>query len=416
MSRKKVGEPIAAGERPPEVLELLNKSPEARKEFYQAYWADHRNIIDVANELLRLILEPADAEVIYLIGATGVGKTTAAKYAISKLEEMALPIIDNFPGRIPAAYIETESPDMGAYDWGEHYINTLLALDEVLIDKKVYLPGPRDGIEALRKKEGPRRAALRRAAENALRNRIMYAFFVDEAQFITKRKSGVGLMDQADTIRSLAARSKTLHVLSGTYDLRHLRNLNGQLGRRSHTVLFRPYRLNEGLTQDEQVREVEAFTQAFFSLQAYLPVDEQPNLGRHIEFCFMRCVGCVGHLKSWFRRSLSMALEDNCKTITSELFLKAAPKKEVWERIAQEIAEGEEALDERDDELENEFRKLGHANNPPAEPSGNNDAGAGGKAKTGARSKRSSSKSRKGGRPFTPNPERYPVGINEKVG
>lgn len=416
MSRKKVGEPVAAGERPPEVLELLNKSPEVRKEFYQAYWAAHRNIIDVANELLRLILEPADAEVIYLIGATGVGKTTAAEYAISKLEEMALPIIDNFPGRVPAAYIETESPDMGAYDWGEHYINTLLALDEVLIDKKVYLPGPRDGIEALRKKESPRRAALRRAAENALRNRIMYAFFVDEAQFITKRKSGVGLMDQADTIRSLAARSKTLHVLSGTYDLRHLRNLNGQLGRRSHTVLFRPYRIKEGLTQDEQVREVEAFTQAFLSLQAYLPVDEQPNLGRHIEFCFTRCVGCVGHLKSWFRRSLSMALEDNCKTITSEQFLKAAPKKEVWERIAQEIAEGEEALDERDDELENEFRKLGHVNNPPAERSGNNDAGAGGKAKTGAGSKRASPKSRKGGHPFKPNPERYPVGVNEKVG
>lgn len=416
MSRKKVGKPRATDERPPKVLEVLKKTPEARKEFYKDYWADHRNIINVANELLRLILEPADAEVIYLIGGTGVGKTTAAKYVISKLEEMALPIIDNFPGSIPAAYIETESPDKGVYDWGEHYVNTLLALEEVLIDKKVYLPGPRNGIGDLRKKESPRRAALRRAAENALMNRIMYAFFVDEAQYITKRKSGEGLMDQADTIRSLAARSKTLHVLSGTYDLRHLRNLNGQLGRRSHTVHFRRYRI-EGLAHDEQVSEVKAFTEAFMSLQAYLPLNEPPDLERHIEFCFTRCVGCVGHLKSWFRRSFSMALEDNCKTITSDLFLKAAPKIEVWKRIAQEFAEGEEALDEKDDELEDELRKLGSINNPPASRSEDKAAEAGGEVKNGVRSgKPTSSKSRNGGRPFIPNPERYPVGIKENVG
>ena len=112
-----------------------------------------------------------------------------------------------------------------------------------------------------------------------------------------------------------------------------------------------------------------------------------------------------------------MALEGNCKTITSELFLKAAPKKEVWKRIAQEIVEGEEALDEKDEELENELRKLGHVNKPPAAQPENNEAEAGGKEKNGSRSgKRTSSKSRKGRRPFTPNPERYPVGPDESAG
>jgi hypothetical protein len=399
--------------RPPKVLEVLKASPEARKEFYRAYRAGHRNILAAAEELLRLIREPAGAEVIYLIGATGVGKTTLLEYVIAKLYEMALPVMDKFPGRVPAAYIVAESPDRGTYDWSRHYINTMLALDEVLIDKKVYLPSARESQEqqALPRAEKMRRhrMALRTGAENTLMYRIMYAFFVDEAQFITKRRSGEGLVDQADTIRSVAARSKILHVLAGTYELLLLRNLSGQLGRRSHTVHFRRYKI-EGLTGEERKRELEEFTKAFLSLQAHLPVPQQPDLIRHIDFCYARSLGCVGHVKSWFLRALSMALEANLQTVSPELFLKAAPKKEVWRQIAQEIADGESALDERDEELEAEFGKLG-VNHSPGLRQESEAAERGPKDKTTPTKKGTGSKSRKGRRPFTPKPERYTAGM-----
>lgn len=413
MSRKTAGDAGTAVARPPEVLAVLKEAPEARKEFYRNYRAAHRNIVEAAKELLRLIREPAGAEVIYLVGATGVGKTTLTEYVIAKLFETALPVMDKFPGRVPAAYIVAESPDRGSYDWSRHYINTMLALDEVLIDKKVYLPGPHEPEE---KRASPRAGEMRRqrmawrgGAENALMNRIMYAFFVDEAQFITKRRSGEGLVDQADTIRSVAARSRILHVLAGTYELLLLRNLSGQLGRRSHTVHFRRYKI-EGLTDKEEKRELEEFTKAFLSLQAYLPVLRQPDLIGHVDFCYKRSLGCVGHVKAWFLRALSMALEGNLPTVSPELFLRAAPKKEVWRQIAQEIADGESALDERDEELETEMDNLRAANHSPALPQESEAAGkTEGKGKTASTKRPAGSKSKKGGRPFTPKPERYIV-------
>lgn len=411
---KKRGSPKAGDRRPQEVLEVLKKTPEARKEFFKNYWVAHGRILEVAEELLRLILEPGDAEVIYLIGPTGVGKTTLIKYIIAKLYEIALPTIDSFPGRIPAAYIEAESPDKGAYDWGRHYSNVLVALNEILIDKKVYLPEPGTGRGETKfhlKGEPRSRTALRHAAENALYMRIIYAFFVDEGQYLIKRKSGEGLMDQADTLRSQASRSKTLHVIGGTYDLRFLRNLNGQLGRRSHTVHFRRYK-TDGLTAKEQVEEIKAFTQAFMSFQAYLPVDEEPDLVGHIEFCFARCLGCIGHLKNWFRRSLSAALEGGSKTVSPRMFLEAAPKKDVWERIAQEIAEGELELEKTDEELEAELNKLVAADRRPSARSEEKEISVkGGQGKTARQNKQNTPKGKKGGRPFMPKPERYPVGL-----
>lgn len=419
MSRKPVGEAVAPGGRPAEVLVALKESPEDRKMFYRRYKAAHRNIRAAAEELLRLIREPGDAEIIYLIGATGVGKTTLTEFVIAKLYEMALPIMDKFPGRVPAAYMVAESPDRGSYDWSKHYINTMSALDEVLIDKKVYLPGP---LESQEKLASPRagvvrrqRMALRGGAESALMNRILYAFFVDEAQLITKRRSGEGLVDQADTIRSVAARSKILHVLAGTYDLRLLRNLSGQLGRRSHTVHFRRYK-TEDLTGEGKKQELEEFTKAFMSLQAYLPVSQQPDLISHIDFCFARSLGCVGHVKAWFQRALSMALEDNLQTVNPELFLKAAPNKEVWTQIAQEIADGESALDERDDELEAELSRLGNINHSPTSRQKDEAAERGaGKKKAVPTKGLAGSKSKNGRRPFTPKPERYTVGTTEKA-
>lgn len=400
-------------ERPLVVLEMLKKTLQARKEFFGNFWVAHKRIEDVAEELMRLILEPADAEVIYLIGATGVGKTTVMKHVIAKLYEIALPTMKQFPGRFPAAYIEAENPDKGTYDWKNHYINTLIALDEVLIDKKVYLPEPwseQGGkLSARMSVEGTARSAYRRAAENALKNRIRYAFFVDEGQYLVKRKSGEGLMNQADTTRSLASRSHTLHVIGGTYDLRLLRNLNGQLARRSHTVHFRRYK-TEGLTKSEKAKEVEAFTEAFLTFQAYLPVVEPPTLEGHIDFCFERCLGCVGHLKSWFKRSLDNALISNSKTVTPEVFLKAAPKRDAWLRIAEEIAEGEPALEEHDDELAAELGKLKSEHD-------NGESLSGGRADTERKSSgltrsggRASSKRKNVNRPFLPKSQRYPVG------
>lgn len=397
--------------------ELLKQTVKERMEYFKSRPIGHTKIKAVADELLRLIREPGDAEVIHLIGPTGVGKSTVMMYVIKMLFEAGLPELGRNPGKVPAGYVVARNPEKGAYDWKEHYVSTMLALDEVLIKQKIYLPepGPRNDDDRARIVEragGP--GALRRATESTLRNRIMFGFFVDEAQYMTKNKSGVGLENQADTIRSIAFESKTLHILVGTYALRLLRNLNGQLGRRSHTVHFERYR-TEGVSDEEGRKNAESFTEAFLSLQDLLPLERTPDLTRHIEFCFSRCVGCVGHLKSWFTRSLDMTLEDKLDTIPSSLFLKAAPPLSVWEQIVAEVKEGEEALAESDDELAAEWLKVGET-----EPAGKTTH-ASGSAKTAkkgraAKSQPTSSKPGRRGRRIEPKPERYPVGMNRNVG
>lgn len=325
---------------------LLEQPPIVRKEYFKNFLVKHDKIKVAADEILRLIHDPADTEVIQVVGPTGVGKSTLMKYLMKKLAEAAMPELEKNPGRIPVAHITAQNPEVGSYDWKEHYINTLLALGEILIEHKIFLPedstDPAD-VKAQLKRIHTSRAALRRAAQGALKHRKPFAFFIDEAQHITKRRSGHRLVDHADTIRMIASLSGTLHVLLGTYELLALRNLNGQLGRRSHTVHFGRY----GTSSED----IESFTRVFLSFQAHLPVSVTPNLIGELEFCYLRCLGCVGLLKSWFMRSLVITLHDQRESVDLKIFRSQATPNSVCMEIAQEIRDGEARLEEKNDEV-----------------------------------------------------------------
>lgn len=82
----------------------------------------------------------------------------------------------------------------------------------------------------------------RDAVEQAIRHRRPVAVMIDETQHLGKIGSGRRLLDQLDVIKSIANRTGTVHVLFGTYDLLALRNLNGQMSRRSIDVHLARYR------------------------------------------------------------------------------------------------------------------------------------------------------------------------------
>jgi ABC-type uncharacterized transport system YnjBCD ATPase subunit len=386
---------------------LLQQPPNVRKEYFKNFLVKHDKIKVAADEILRLINDPADTEVIHVVGPSGVGKSTLMRYLMKKLTEATLAELENDPGRVPVACITAQNPETGAYDWKEHYFNTLLALDEILIDRKIFLPEDlTDPVEIKTqiRRHNSSRAALRRAAQMALKNRRLSAFFVDEAHHITKRRSGQSLIDHADTIRMIASLSGTIHVLLGTYDLLALRNLNGQLGRRSHTVHFGRY--------GSKSEDVESFTRAFLSFQAHLPVAVIPNLIQDLEFCYLRCLGCIGLLKNWFMRSLVIAIEDQRETVDLKLFRSQATPNSVCLEIAQEIRDGESRLEEKDDEFAHAIlRELlgskmspGHVTRPTA--TRGNDLNV----QTGATQLASTSASGgKRGR-VGRKPKRYPVG------
>ena len=64
---------------------------------------------------------------------------------------------------------------------------------------------------------------------------------VDEAQHLLKLASGVKLIDQLDWLKSMTNTTGALHILTGTYELLPLRNLNGQAARRGLEIHFPRY-------------------------------------------------------------------------------------------------------------------------------------------------------------------------------
>jgi hypothetical protein len=111
---------------------------------------------------------------------------------------------------------------------------------------------------------------LRQAVEQSLRHRQPWALLIDEAQHIAKVASGRRLQDQVDCLKFLAQQSRTLMVLIGTYELQSLRNLSGQLSRRSRHLHFSRYG-----TSGEDLK---VFRSIIYNLQLHLPVAKSQTI------------------------------------------------------------------------------------------------------------------------------------------
>lgn len=309
--------------------ELLLQSISSRISYFKNYTMAHPKLIEADRQLMEAIREPGGAALIFVLGPTGVGKSTLLKRVTQKLLQEALPAMDINKGYIPIAGIEIKTPEDSNFDWNDFYVRALMALEEPMIDKKINRTGAR--------------LKLRLALESALRNRHPDAFYIDEAQNFGKVASGRKLQDQTDCIKSLANLAQTRFILCGIYELLPLRNLSGQLCRRSHSIHFPRY-----LADSE--RDLKAFRSALLTLQNHLPLPETPSLVEHWEFCYERSIGCIGILKDLLLRTLSATLErDGDKAVTLKLkdLEKRAWSLEECLVMLREAKEGEQQLANR---------------------------------------------------------------------
>ncbi|NJN92533.1 MAG: hypothetical protein HC878_20695 [Leptolyngbyaceae cyanobacterium SL_5_14] len=190
--------------------------------------------------------------------------------------------MDTDKGYIPITGVEVKTPEDSNFDWNDFYVRALMALEEPMINKKINRTGAR--------------LKLRLALESALRYRQPAAFYIDEAQNFGKVASGRKLQDQTDCIKSLANLAQTRFILCGIYDLLSLRNLNGQICRRSQSIHFSRYLANSK-------SDLIAFKGTLLTLQKHLPLAEPPDLIEHWEFCYERSIGCIGILKELLLRN-----------------------------------------------------------------------------------------------------------------
>lgn len=322
-------------------LELLTATPEERVNYFFRYKTLHPRLQEVDKYLWRAIHTRLEDTIIFLFGPTGVGKTTLTegiKRGLIKEARRNLSEAEN-KQRAPFLCVEAPSPEGGRFDWRDFYRRSLAELEHPFIenietDSLPFIP-PRLA-NALGYSSRLPYSDFRLGLESALRIRQPVTFMIDDAQHIGKMGLGRRTQDQVDVIKSLIRRSNTLITLVGTYELMSLRNLSGQLSRRSIDIHFPRYGSSPEDLQD--------FQNVLWTFQKHLPVMVEPDLMKNWEYCYVYSVGCVGILKDWLTRALEEAVSENASSITVDILERNALTLDQCETIAAEALEGERRM------------------------------------------------------------------------
>lgn len=326
---------------------LLSASLDEKLRFFRSAIINHPNIDNAQRELLSTISMATSDSLIFVFGPAGVGKSTLCNSTAIKIIDELLPELESDSERIPIVSIELPAPGTRKFDWRETFRLLLHELQEPLIDRK-RTPRTDDDLDlngatgnklpsALR--PGYRKPAVndyRHCYETSLRHRRPVAVLLDDAHYMSK-VSGGDLLNQLDLVKSLASRSGRPHVLFGTYELLAMRNLSGQISRRSVDIHLRRYTA-EDTDQDN-------FASAVASLCSRMPLPRRPTLEDDSDYLFERSAGCIGVLKTWMARALHHALSEGLPTVTLEHMQQQAYSDAALTQMLTEIVEGEKRID-----------------------------------------------------------------------
>lgn len=269
---------------------------------------------------------------LYVIGPTGIGKTTLRQILHRRYQQQAANDPDYPDGWIPVAGYRTIAPSNGKFDNTANYRRALTAIGEPLIDYKTHRPQP--GL--VRARPGsPRENDFRDSVVSGLRERHVQLFWVDEAQHMAKAGSGKTALEHADLFKSLQDDVKIPVILFGAYDLYELSTLHAQLIRRSQPLHFRRYRI-------DIPEEASQFRNVLHTFQTKLPIPCEVDLVDRMEICYQESLGCVGLLQQWLEKALLRAISDNPNGPLKWKHLTAARQTRDERRaILNEILEGE---------------------------------------------------------------------------
>jgi energy-coupling factor transporter ATP-binding protein EcfA2 len=314
-------------------------------EYFHSLTIAHPHLLAARDKLMDAIDGSLPGSLILVLGPTGVGKTTLRHKVEHALTQQTSEVHD--PGRLPFVSVEAAAPQSGRFRWRDYFAQLLAAANEPAADRKVMLPS-----DPLTPQGTLTGTQLEQAAMHLLQYRRPIAVFLDEAQHLAKVASGRKLIDQLDVVKSIANRTKTTHVLLGTYELLAFRNLSGQLSRRSLDLHFARYRA-------ESSDDLRVFKNVLLSLQNHWPAEEKPDLLREWEFLYERSIGCVGVLKDWLMRVAVTSLKKAAGAVNRLQLEQTALSTSQCQKILAEAREGETRLTETDESREHLRNLLG---------------------------------------------------------
>ena len=297
--------------------------------------------------------------ILALAGSTGVGKTTVST-AVSR-DVRKGEIGPSRPEPCGVASVICPTPGPNGFAFGMGFWRT--------VGQRAGSPTPgqhrHPDVEAARLSHGfvrgmrPTIESTRRGTLHLLRACGVRLVVIDEAQHITETRGAQALAQHLNVIKTSVDEFGITFLLVGTYALRAMVLPNGQLGRRTNTIHFRPY-------HPEVPGDLDAFRTFLLQLAGALPLRDpgacQAQLDRHVEEILFYTAGCVGVLKGWMRLALKLALEREKDFIPWKYMEEARPKDHTLLSIASDIhAYREEQTRATRSEIE---RKLGYGPTP----------------------------------------------------
>ena len=335
--------------------DLLAASDAEKINYFRNFTVVHRLLKQAYEEFLDAVNNPGGASLILLFGPTGVGKTTLLAQVMKIIFEQNQALMMQNLAYLPIAGVEARSPDSGSFDWKDYYKSVLIALSEPFADYKVRTSSSRvygSGREQKTVKVKPKLTDLRADVEHIFKQRQLIVFLVDEAQRFAKITSGRKQQDQMDAIQSMASFTETRHGLFGTYELLQLRNLSGQLSRRSIDIHFPRYK-------SENPEDIKDFQRVLKSFSLAMPLPETPDLEKRWDYFYERSIGCVGIVKDWLTQSLRKALSESSNSLKDKYLQTYAPSVSKSLRMLTEAIEGENILLESENQIEKLRSELG---------------------------------------------------------
>ena len=115
----------------------LTGSSEAKLQQFRKVTIAHPHLLAARERLITAISDSPRNSVVFVLGPTGVGKTTLRTKVENDLTAGLVPELMQDKGRLPVVSVEAVAPDTGNFSWRDHFKRLLDAMREPLIDYKL---------------------------------------------------------------------------------------------------------------------------------------------------------------------------------------------------------------------------------------------------------------------------------------